>query len=340
MIAQPVDALDRGRRWVWRQAARTRAGRACARDRSTRVCALGLAHVAVALALSATAPGLLLLLGPLVLGVPHVVADLRYLVVRGPASLAASTIVAIAAPLAAMGGLGAMTIMGSAPAPALAVALGFAAIGAAVVLAPGGGRRRLAVAGAVALLAMPALRAPSTTMLALLLGHNLVALAIWCGWTRPTVRPAHRAAVVAAVAAGLALIAAGAFDRALGDGARLAWTDGLDPVLARRAVVAYAFLQAVHYAVWLRLIPATQAAAPAPSTFRRSLAALRADLGAALPVLAVVAVAVPVLALIAGADRVRDGYLELALFHAWLELAIVAYVLVTRERLGEAARGP
>lgn len=335
MTAIAVDALDGVRRWLWRVGARTSLGRACVRDRSTRILALGLGHVAVSLILAALFPAAMLIVGPLVLGVPHVVADLRYLVVRGPASLRPSTIIAVLVPLAAMTGFGIIEILGGNGDPQVEVGLGCAAVAIAVVLAPGGFVRRVNTAATVVAVAIPATMRPDLTLIALLFAHNIVALAIWCGWTKQTVRIGHRAIVIGAVIAGVALIMAGAFDRSP-DGAviaRLPYFD-VDPMVAYRMVVAYAFLQAVHYVVWLRLIPATQARSPAASTFKKSIAKLRADFGAGLVAIAAVTIAVPVLAVIADTERVRDGYLSLVLFHAWLELAIVAYAYVTRERLG------
>jgi hypothetical protein len=342
-----IGALDGSRRWLWRLAARTSAGRACARDRSMRILALGLGHIGVALALAALAPGLLLLLGPLVLGVPHVVADLRYLVVRGPASLRGGAIIAIIVPLAAMTGFGVIEVMGGSGDPAVEIAFGFAAIGTAVAVAPGRVMRRMIVGVVAAALAVPAVMFPEATMIVLLFGHNFIALAIWCGFTRATVRLAHRALVVGAALIGVGLIAIGVFDRATGvavDGrawggegiARLPFAEGIDPVFAYRLVVGYAFLQALHYVVWLRLIPSTQSPSPAASTFKKSLTNLRADFGLALIAIAAATIAVPLLAGFVDAERVRDGYLSLVLFHAWLELAVIAYVVVTRERLGEA----
>ena len=82
----------------------------------------------------------------------------------------------------------------------------------------------------------------------------------------------------------------------------------------------------------------TQSLAPAASTFKKSIVGLRADFGGALIVIAASVLAVPVLALVLDAELVRDGYLSLVLFHAWLELAILGYVIVTRERLGEPSR--
>jgi hypothetical protein len=344
----PILALDGGRRLVWRLAVRTRLGRTCARDRSSRVLALGLGHIAVALALAAIAPAVLLLVGPLVLGVPHVIADVRYLIVRGPASLRGGTVIAVVVPLAAMTGLGAVEVMGGVGEPHLEVALGFAAIAIAVATAPlarhpeRGVRstrrpidRRLVLTAVVAV-AIPAVLHPAATMMVVLFGHNIVALAIWCGFTRRTVRLAHRAAIVGAAALGTTAILAGVFDAApAGEIPRLGF-GALDPVIAYRLVVAYAFLQALHYVVWLRLIPSTQATAPAASTFRKSIAGLTTDFGrVGLAAIAFVIVAVPVLALAGDPARVRDGYLSLVLFHAWLELAILAYVLATGERLGD-----
>jgi hypothetical protein len=332
-----VGVLDGGRRWMWRLAARTRAGRACARDRSARVMALGLGHVGVALVLAALAPGVLLLLGPLVLGVPHVASDLRYLVVRGPASLRGTTIIALVVPLAAMTGFGVIEIMGGSGDTSVEIGLGFAAIGIAAVLAPGRVLRRAIVLAVAMAVAVPAVLAPGVTIAVLLFGHNIVAFAIWIGWTRNTVRLAHRLVVAGAAAAGVLAIAGGVFDRAwAGEGiSRLPFAEGLDPVIAYRLVVTYAFLQALHYVVWLRLIPSTQAEMPSASPFRRSLGSLRADFGGVLIAIVLSAVAVPVLACFVDAEVVRDGYLALVLFHAWLELAMLAYVIVTRERFGE-----
>ncbi|MCE9572297.1 MAG: hypothetical protein K8W52_04010 [Deltaproteobacteria bacterium] len=337
-----IDAVDGGRRWVWRQVVRTRTGRACARDRSQRVVALGLGHAAVALVLVALGPAYLLLLGPLVLGVPHVIADLRYLVVRGPSSLRPTTILAVAAPLAVIAGLRASAIGDAYPALGAELALGGAAIGLAIALAPGRwGARRLAALALLAILTIAASLAPRAAQLVLVHGHNLVAPLVWLAWTRRTVRPAHQAIVVGAIAAIAMLILAGALDAIgprgdLGLGGALA--PGQGELRAGRVVRAYAFLQAMHYVCWLRLIPSTQAQAPAAMTVRRTLAGMRRDLGGA-GVLAVgaVALAVPVLATILPATAVRDGYLALAIWHVWLELAIVGYLFAARERLGEAA---
>jgi hypothetical protein len=325
-----IGVLDGGRRWVWRQVVRTSAGKACARDRSARVLALALAHLVVTLALVTAAPGWLLLLGPLVLGVPHVIADVRHLIVRGPASLSRETIVALAVPMAAMAGLRTVEVLGGPALPTAELALGFATIAVAVTLAPGRGHAIVLVA--VAALAAPAFAWPSAAMLVLLHGHNLVGFAIWFRWTRP-LGLAHRLCVLAALALAVLAILAGALDAApriaIVESFAQTLAPGLDDALAYRVVLVYALLQAMHYVVWLRLIPATQGRV---STFRRSLAGLRADFGG-LAVIAALVLAVPLAAAATSPDHVRDVYLSVAAFHAWLELAVIGYLVVSRERL-------
>jgi hypothetical protein len=250
------------------------------------------------------------------------------------------TILAIAVPLAVIAGLRASAIGSAHPALGAEFAIGGGAIGLALALAPGrwDARRGLALA-LVGALAFAAVGAPQAAQLVLVHGHNLIAPLIWLAWTRRTVRPAHRAIVVGAIAAITLGILAGALDGIgprgdLGLGDALA--PGLNSVGAGRIVRAYAFLQAMHYVCWLRLIPSTQAVTPAAMTVRRALTGMRRDLGGAgLIGVGALAVIVPMLATVVPAAAVRDGYLALAIWHVWLELAMVGYLFVGRERLGE-----
>ena len=99
----------------------------------------------------------------------------------------------------------------------------------------------------------------------------------------------------------------------------------LDPTgpLGLRLVLFFAFAQSVHYGTWLRAIPEEDRARPTPRTFRASLAALREE--GSLPVMAVFGVLALGLAVWAVFDvyAARVGYLRGALFHGYLELAIV-----------------
>jgi len=288
----------------------------------TAVVALGL--VAAAFAATLVGPLWLLLITPLVFGTPHIAADLRYLVLHGPAKLRPSTIVALTVPLAAMVAFRAAGIAGAVVDLRLEVALGCAAVMATAVAA----RPSPIVIAAVLALAVPAIAEPRTMTLILLHGHNLVAFVIWLRWTRGG--PA-RTPLLALTLAGIALIAAGAFDSLLPgdgplDGAALArsFAPGLGPIAAGRVVLLYAFMQALHYIVWLFLIPQS----------RRVGTTLRQDFGpVALAVIAAASLAVPMLAFTSTAAHVRDAYLALVVFHAWLELAIIAHLVAGRDQL-------
>ena len=80
-----LSPLDRARTALFVSAARVAMLRSLLLEKQRRVPALLLAHASVALLLAVAAPTLLLIAGPMVLGVPHVLSDVRYLVLR-PAS--------------------------------------------------------------------------------------------------------------------------------------------------------------------------------------------------------------------------------------------------------------
>src|SRR6187402_3262273 len=58
--------------------------RSAVRSRARRVELIAAGSIAVALVATLLAPALMFLWAPLVLGIPHLVADVRYLVVRAP----------------------------------------------------------------------------------------------------------------------------------------------------------------------------------------------------------------------------------------------------------------
>ncbi len=295
----------------------------------TALIALGL--VAAAFVATLAGPLWLLLLTPLVFGTPHIAADLRYLVLHGPTCLRPSTIVALTVPLAAMVAFRAAGLAGAVVDLRLEVALGCAAVMATAVAA----RTSLVVVAAVLAFAIPAIAEPRITTLILLHVHNAVAFVIWLRWTRGG--PA-RWPLLALTLAGLALIAVGAFDALLphdgpldGDALARSFAPGLGPVAGGRVVLLYAFMQALHYIVWLFLIPQS-----------RSLGtSLRQDFGpAALAAFAVGTLAVPLCAFVITPARVRDAYLAVVVFHAWLELAIIGHLVAGRDRLEDACRSP
>ncbi len=331
-IAAPVRALLAGGDAV-RAAIFRRLLPQCPRlfgDRARRVAWVGGFSVLLAFGLTVSVPLWLLALGPLLLGVPHLLADLRYLVVVPGLHRRRSLCVAAGLPLAAVG-LGA---------PA---AVGLLAVAAALLCARGDASRKAVVLGAWGMLTIGALADETLFVVVFLHLHNVVALGLWW-FLRP--RDGRAAAVLLLVAVGSMLLLGGAMDPLVtGLGGWFAPATGIDlaghaqvlvpvrdPVLAQRGLLCFAFLQAVHYAVWLRLVPEDARARPVPRSFRASWLALRADIGSG-PLALAAAMAVGI-AVWGACDLVaaREGYLRLAAFHGYLEVAVMALLLVEHRR--------
>ena len=159
--------------------------------------------------------------------------------------------------------------------------------------------------------------------------HNLIGVLLWLIW-RPRGRLILWPVLAYAAAMGLILLggtetlvfAAGGLTPAWGpfDAYQMQWTlaPGLSPELGLRLMLAFAFAQSMHYAVWLRLMPEDDRGRATPRTFRASWAALYRDLGPLLLGGAVVtALVVGVWACVDLAEA-RIGYLRAAVFHGFL----------------------
>ncbi len=308
-VARP---LDRVRAWVLRRSGAI--GRRFIRDRALRVEALALTGLATALALTLTLPVWLLVIGPLVLGIPHLLADVRYLVVRpglhrdrgwwawcvGPLALYAITQIPW---------IGAAAVLGAAWHLRVPVLL---------------------LVGAGALTAAAYL-APSPTLWAFLHAHNLIAVGLWWHW-RPG--PARRLVPVVVFLVVYAAILLGAFDGILLGHAFSSGPDAVPraDVFARlaagipapwdtRIVASFAFAQSVHYGVWLRWIPEDDRPRYTPRPVAASYRAVRDELGHGL----LTAFAL-LFALVLGVAWIdlswgRTLYFAIVASHGWLELA-------------------
>ena len=107
---------------------------------------------------------------------------------------------------------------------------------------------------------------------------------------------------------------------------------GAGPQWLQRAVFVYALGQALHYAVWLRLMPEVDRSTPVPKPFRVQLASWRADLGRWWwPSVALVVVAG--LAMLLGAGAARQLYFTLSFFHVGLEAAALVSLRAQPSRL-------
>jgi hypothetical protein len=331
--------LDRARTAVFVRAARVAVLRPLLLEKQRRVPALLLAHACVALLLAVTAPTLLLVLGPLLLGVPHVLSDLRYLVLRP----------ALSRPLRGvlLGGCGALfgvrllELLGVRDLVRLELgAAGLLALAIVTLGAPRlASRRTLGALLLIAALGTAAVLWPGVARLAVTHGHNVVALAIWgivfC-------RSRRRALLVVLLILGAAALLVGTplawwgykhgLPQAFGLHA-FAAADALAPgissaPLALGVVASFAFLQSVHYAVWLHAVPQEATRGDATLSFRMTLRSLVADFGKpALLLVTLLVVAVPLAGLVAPL-RTQVAYMSLSAFHAYLELAALALLWV------------
>jgi hypothetical protein len=288
-------------------------------QRERRVALAGTALLASALIAASTLPLLLLALGPIVWGVPHLVSDLRYLVAR-PGLHKSLALYAAAA----------VTIGGS----ILGLGVRASLAGTIVAVTLGGGvlARRAAVAAGAGGLLFAASQSPWLADAIFLHAHNLVAFAYWLAWRKRSTR--LHWLVVGAFAAGSAWLlvgpglaiasAAGTLDAEWSGLAmrELAWALSPvdDPTWSLRFAMFFAFAQTAHYVVWLHLLPQDDARRGAPLTFSQGYRGLVRDVGAPLLWLAAAAaLLVGGLAFVSLAWA-RDVYLGVAFFHAHLEL--------------------
>jgi hypothetical protein len=298
------------------------------RNRALRVACQGALLAAVSLLLTLLAPLSVLTIGPLLLGVPHLLAALRYPLVRQGLHRRTTSSLLIGA-----------CLLGAVIAPRAGWGL------AAVVLACGTARapiewRMLAAISCSAFgLGLRALGHDADILLAH--AHNWIALAFWGAWSRD-----KRALLptLLIVTAGLALIFSGLTERLLvrvhalvprrfeldANTLVTALSPVSDPSWGLRWMLAFAFGQSVHYGVWLRSIPDEDRARPGLRSFVSSYRALVADLGRA-PVWVGLLV-MTLLCIVASSDATRGWllYLRLALFHGPLELAVAVVLFLER----------
>lgn len=298
--------------------------------RERRVAWLGVFSVLTSFALTLLAPMWLLALGPIILGVPHLVADARYLVAQPKLHERGALVWLAALPLIASG-------LGAPPAFALLVLV------PSVLMARASLQRKLVGLAVWLAMTLVALQWSTPFLYAFLHLHNVVAVGWW--WA---LRPRTRLSVLVPllVAVGTVALLAGVADpfiTAFGTWGAPATATSLgdfvasnapmsDAVLGARLVLSFAFLQSVHYAMWLRLVPEDARRRPAPRPFRETWRALEHDFG--LPLLLVFVALSLLIALWGAVDlgQARLGYLRLAAFHGYLELGAAAVFLVEGRR--------
>ncbi|MEM6996087.1 MAG: hypothetical protein AAF721_36610 [Myxococcota bacterium] len=324
----PLAVVDAIRRWwLWRLGG---LGRVLVRNRELRVALVFSAVIGSALLGTLVFPLWLLALGPMVWGVPHLVADFRYLVVRP-----------------GYGNRRILWVVGGIPLLAIAVGgpLVWGFVGTAAVALCARGSRAWRVIACAAMLALGGLAMSAGTLADVVFGHvhNFAAVGLWWLWRRRTGR-VHWLPIVLLAAATALLLSPdpAAVVRAFGglgwhpahEGAtvqlwRLAPRAG--PDIGLRLVLLFCFMQSVHYAVWMVLIPDEAQTRATVMTFRKSYEDLRRDLGSgAIVVTGLLAVSLAAWALwdLAAAGR---GYFRVARFHGHLELMAGCLLLLERK---------
>lgn len=314
--------------------------RATLAHRDRRIATVACASVIVAAFGAVYFPVLLFSLGPIVLGVAHVAADVRYLVLRR--SLPRwwqSTVWVGCSALIALRVLEEFGALRHAERLEFGAAAAFTGVAVLAGLREGGSLRRALLAGVLLAFATSyALSQPRFARYVFLHAHNLLGLVAWATLFRANKR--WLVAPAALIACAMAVLASGAlFEQTLASPFAASFhlhvftvSDWLspfaDPRLAVGVTTSYLFLQSVHYSVWLSFIPQEEQARRGTPTFRMSVRSLFSDLGAP----GVAAVGLAAIAVWIGAafdlHRTRELYLSLATFHGYLEFALLSFFWV------------
>ena len=290
-------------------------------DRRLRLLGNFIAGGTVSLVLAAAFPLWVLAIGPVLFGLPHLIASFRYTSPR-------PSFVTTALILSAIVGVVRLLRLPLGNEVELAAAL--------VLLLTSFAFIRL---GSVALVLVPLLfcswRFPFQTVGLLILAHNFIAFLYWYRSARARQDQIVVAAALALFSLVTALIFAGAFDflyfRFSADGeawGMKVWEIGslvlpgtISYPLLARATIAYAFGQSIHYFIWLRAIPEQQLPYPTPTSFRQSLFYLRRDLGPKLArVCLILVISLSSVWILSEFSWARFAYLCIAAFHGYAEI--------------------
>jgi hypothetical protein len=305
-------------------------------------------HAGVAAVLAVTFPVLLFVLAPVLLGVAHVAADVRYLVLRR--KLTRSWRAAIVTACLVLFGCQLLTLTRVWRVPERAelgvvVVWAFAAVAAAAGSARV--RRRVVLGfGLVLLVGAAALAWPHAFRQLFLHAHNLIALALWPSFFRR--RPRALLLLRAPIVALALLLATGVGHRITlaSPGVHVFGLHALDLAawlspfaradLALGITSAFVFLQAVHYSIWLNVIPQAEQPGEGTLSFRQSARALTADFGRSGLVIVIVAALAVLLLATAHPVEASTSYVALALFHGYLELVLWLYFWIRGTRIRES----
>ncbi|MDO5675875.1 MAG: hypothetical protein Q4G35_00030 [Propionibacteriaceae bacterium] len=266
-------------------------------------------------------------------GLAHVVFELRYVIgrFRGTVDALLATVLALVLSLIALSRVAAALFPTAGQALEIGLGMAVLAVGAWIA-----GQRRLGLA-AVAVATVAAFVWPQWYFHVLTHIHNLIPLLFLWDWARRRL-PTSRAVaafmgvnLIWAVFIPVAIVG-GAFDALIstdpgpaaswvGDGARVLAASappGADPLVAARFLAAFAFLQSMHYVVWMGFFPLF--GREEGRQFDLAVPALR---GWRAPALAVVAGAILLAIFFTSYAAGRTIYSILASYHVYVEFPLL-----------------
>jgi len=338
-----VATLDRVRGRTYGYLLRVPGTRQIVARKDRRVALLVVLSSLLAFALAALVPTFSLIVAPLLLGVPHLAADYRYLIVRPrwPAVVLWLTLVGSLVIL----GFRALELFTHRSLGAWEVSVALVWCGAMVAAARQAPvlERGLAVL-ALAVVAVLGLTDPDVTRLVFGYAHNLVAIGLWLFMFKGARKSAFWP--LGTITLGALLLLLGG-DRWLAFGQSSLGLGELSAVelfalpsvsgAGVGVITSFAFLQSVHYAIWLHVIPAEQLPGNRTTSFAQTVAGLRSDLGfAAIAVIGLLTL-VTAGGLLFAPEQTRQSYTSLSTFHGYMELAIALYAFLTRRALAGRA---
>lgn len=299
-------------------------------ERDKRVTATLALAVVSAVVLASTYPIVLLALGPLTLGVPHIFADIRYLVARQGLHKRWPLYFAVVVPL---------LVYAFATSSSWASCFAWGATGGAALVARGSWKRRLPVL--LFAIGMIVFVTQYGYPVALFIAHfhNVFALVVIWRWRAGKKKPfEYIPFVLYAIAA--AFIIAGGFEpivRATGGASVASFELDLDNqgviyapdswgIFGPRAVVFFAFAQSVHYGVWLRAVPDEARPSKTPRSFVQSARAVVGDMSWPVTLIALVMSAGVAGWAAHNVFNAREAYFAFAGFHGYLEFAVFAFI--------------
>lgn len=316
-------------------------------ERDKRVTATLAFAVLFAVVASSTFPIILLALGPLTLGVPHIFADIRYLVARQGLHKRWPLYLTVVAPL---------LVYAFSTNEGWASCFAWGAVGGAALVARGSWVRRVPVilfsAGMIVLVTQYGY--PVALFIAHF--HNVFALVVIWRW-RAGKKKAFEYAPFVLYALAAAFILAGGFESIVawtGGGSVAKWSLDLDGqgvvyapeswgIWGPRAVVFFAFAQSVHYGVWLRAVPDEARPSKTPRSFAQSARAVVGDMSWPIALVALVMSAGVAGWAAHNVFKAREAYFAFAGFHGYLEFAAFAFLFCEGGalfRVKPTARGP